>query len=155
MNNFFFDLLRISIGTQNVLPQEPTAEEWNWVMASQLVRGKRVGLNFGGQWTDGTGMTENAIFINGVMAKIHEDVLFDYDRSDFMKPWTIKSKFSQQVNLTFTPFFERVAETNVKVISSSVHQMVGYYDGAIQLENGTTLHIQQMLGCIEEHVAKW
>lgn len=137
---------------RGVWPREAT---WNWGMASQLVRGQRIGLNFGGQWTDGTGMTENAIFINGVMTKISEDVIFSYDCKDFMKPWTVKSKFSKQVNLTFTPFFERIAETNVKVIASSVHQMVGYYDGEIQLDNGEILHIQQMLGCIEEHVAKW
>lgn len=137
---------------RGIWPREAT---WNWGMASQRVRGERIGLNFGGQWTDGTGMTENAYFIDGVMTKISEDVIFEYDRNDFMKPWTVKSKFSDQVNLTFTPFFERVAETNVKVIASSVHQMVGYYNGEIQLENGKTLHIQQMLGCIEEHVAKW
>ena len=137
---------------RGVWPRQAT---WNWGMASQLVRGQRVGLNFGGQWTDGTGMTENAIFIDGVMTKINEDVHFTYDRTDFMKPWTIHSKFSDQVQLTFTPFFERVAETNAKVIASSVHQMVGYYDGTIQLEDGATLCIQQMLGCIEEHVAKW
>ncbi len=137
---------------RGVWPREAT---WNWGMASQLVRGQRIGLNFGGQWTDGTGMTENAIFINGVMTKISEDVIFSYDINDFMKPWTVKSKFSKQINLTFTPFFERIATTNVKVIASSVHQMVGYYDGIIQLENGNTLLIQQMLGCIEEHVAKW
>ena len=100
-------------------------------------------------------MTENAVIINGVMTKISEDVIFTYDRNDFMKPWTVKSKFSHHVQLTFTPFFERVAQTNVKVIASSVHQMVGYFNGDIELENGEILHIQQMLGCIEEHVAKW
>ena len=137
---------------RGIWPREAT---WNWGMASQLVRGQRIGLNFGGKWTDGTGMTENAIFIDGVMTKINEDVRFEYDPTDFIKPWTIQSKFSDQVQLTFTPFFERQAVTNVKVIASSVHQMVGYYDGKIQLEDGSTLCIQQMLGCIEEHVAKW
>ena len=137
---------------RGVWPREAT---WNWAMASQRVRGQRIGLNFGGQWTDGTGMTENALFIDGRMTKINEDMHFTYDRNDFMKPWTIQSKFSKQVQLTFTPFFERNAQTNAKIIRSSVHQMVGYYDGTIQLEDGSTLQIQQMLGCIEEHVAKW
>jgi Protein of unknown function (DUF2804) len=128
---------------------------WNWGMASQRIRDKRVGLNFGGKWTDGTGMTENAVFVNGEMTKIHEDVLFNYDRSNFMKPWYITTKFSNQVMLTFQPFFERVALTDAKLVTSEVHQMVGYYNGQIKLEDGTTLTIQQMLGCIEEHVAKW
>ncbi len=128
---------------------------WNWGMASQRVRDQRVGLNFGGKWTDGTGMTENAVFVNGQMTKIHEDVLFNYDRSNYMKPWYITTKFSDQVMLTFQPFFERVAQTDAKLVKSEVHQMVGYYNGQIKLEDGTILTIQQMLGCIEEHVAKW
>lgn len=137
---------------RGVWPRQAT---WNWGMASQRVRGRRIGLNLGGKWTDGTGMTENAVFVDGKMTKIHEDVLFDYDREDFMQPWHVKSKFSSQVELTFSPFFERIATSNAKLIKTEVHQMFGYYDGRVLLENGETLVIQQMLGCIEEHIAKW
>ncbi|CAM5209377.1 hypothetical protein UACE39S_05026 [Ureibacillus acetophenoni] len=133
----------------------PREVVWNWAMASQYVRNHRVGLNFGGQWTDGTGMTENAIFIDGKMTKIHEDVVFTYDRTNFMKPWYVTTKFSDQVMLTFHPFFERVAKNELKVVNSEVHQLVGYYNGQVKLEDGSTFLIQQMLGCIEEHVAKW
>lgn len=136
---------------RGIWPREAT---WNWGMASQRMRGRRIGLNFGGKWTDGTGMTENAIFVDGIMTKIHEDVLFEYDRNDFMKPWTIRSKFSEAVNLTFTPFFERVAKTDAKLIRSEVHQVIGYYNGIVKLEN-CSLRISQMMGCVEEHIAKW
>ena len=137
---------------RGVWPREVT---WNWGMASQRNRDKRIGLNFGGKWTDGTGMTENAVFVNGRMTKIHEDVIFSYDRSNLMKPWYVTTKFTDQVMLTFHPFFERVSETNAKLVKSEIHQMVGYYTGQVKLENGETLFIQQMLGCIEEHIAKW
>lgn len=133
----------------------PREAEWNWAMASQLLGGKRIGLNFGGQWTDGTGMTENAIFVDGKMTKISEDVLFTYDQSNYKKQWTIKTKFSDTVNLTFTPFFERIAKTDVKLVRSEVHQLIGYFNGYIRLPNNTTLHIMQMLGSSEEHLAKW
>lgn len=136
---------------RGIWPREAT---WNWGMASQRMRGRRIGLNFGGKWTDGTGMTENAIFVDGIMTKIHEDVLFEYDRNNFMKPWTIRSKFSETVNLTFTPFFERVAKTDAKLIRSEVHQVIGYYNGLVKLEN-CSLRISQMIGCAEEHIAKW
>ena len=136
---------------RGIWPREAT---WNWGMASQRMRGRRIGLNFDGKWTDGTGMTENAIFVDGIMTKIHEDVLFEYDRSDFMKPWTIRSNFSETVNLTFTPFFERVAKTDAKLIRSEVHQVIGYYNGLVKLEN-CSLRISQMIGCAEEHIAKW
>ncbi len=137
---------------RGVWPREST---WNWGMASQRLGFHRVGLNLGGQWTDGTGMTENAIFIDGHMTKIHEDVLFIYDQKDLMKPWKIHTRFSDDVNLTFTPFFERVAETDAKVIKSAVHQMVGYYNGKVKLDNGAYFHIQQLLGTCEDHAAKW
>lgn len=133
----------------------PREVVWNWANASQRLRNKRVGINFGGKWTDGTGMTENAVFVDGKMTKIHEDVIFEYDRSNFKKPWYITTKFTDSVMLTFHPFFERVAKTNLKLVQSEVHQLVGYYNGKVKLEDGSTLVIQQMLGCIEEHVAKW
>ncbi len=132
----------------------PRRATWNWAMASQRMRGRRIGLNFGGQWTDGTGMTENAVFVEGIMTKISEDVIFQYDRQNFMKPWTVRTKFSETVDLTFTPFFERVSKTDAKLVQSEVHQMVGYYNGRIKLQNAS-LQISQMLGCIEEHIAKW
>lgn len=128
---------------------------WNWAMASQRLGGRRIGLNFGGKWTDGTGMTENAVFIDGRMTKIHEDVLFTYNSNNFMEPWKIQTKFSDSVDLTFTPFFERVAMTDVKLVRTEVHQLVGYFDGKVRLHDGSSLQIRQMLGCSEEHVAKW
>ena len=133
----------------------PRKAIWNWGMASQSFGSHRIGLNFGGQWTDGTGMTENAIFIDGKMQKIHEDVIFKYDPKIFMLPWHIHTKFTDDVHLTFTPFFEREATTDAKLVKSTVHQMVGYYDGRIRLENGKMLPVQQLLGTIEEHIAKW
>jgi hypothetical protein len=137
---------------RGVWPREAT---WNWAMASQKCRGHRIGLNLGGQWTDGTGMTENAIFLDGKMTKIHEDVIFEYNAKDFMQPWHIKSKFTDDVQLTFTPFFERIATTNAKVIKSEVHQMVGYFNGRVRLDSGCYLPIQQLIGTAEEHLAKW
>ncbi|WP_342513329.1 DUF2804 domain-containing protein [Sporosarcina sp. FSL K6-1522] len=133
----------------------PRKAEWNWAMASQRLGGRRIGLNFGGKWTDGTGMTENAVFIDGVMTKIHEDVLFTYDPKNFMKPWKIRTKFSDTIDITFTPFFKRVSLTNVKIVRTEVHQLVGYFNGRVQLHDGSILYIRQMLGCTEEHLAKW
>jgi hypothetical protein len=133
----------------------PRSAAWNWAMASQRVGKHRIGLNFGGKWTDGTGMTENAVFINGRMSKISEDVIFTYDEKDYMKPWRILTKFTGDVDLTFTPFFKREAKTNAKLVTSNVYQMVGYFNGAVILDDGSRLPITQMLGCVEEHKAKW
>lgn len=133
----------------------PRQASWNWGMASQRIGKRRIGLNFGGKWTDGTGLTENAIFIDGQMQKISEDVQFIYDRTNFMKPWKIESKFTNRVRLTFEPFYERIATSNTPLLKYETHQMFGYYNGRIQLDNGSWLHIPQMIGCVEECMTTW
>jgi len=133
----------------------PRESSWNWAMASQRSLGRSIGLNFGGKWTDGTGMTENAFFVNGKMTKIHEDVLFHYNRENYKEPWLIHTKFSDDVKLTFTPFFERTSISDMKLVKSEVHQLFGYYNGYVRHPDGKKVKILQVLGAIEEHYAKW
>lgn len=133
----------------------PRESSWNWAMASQRSLGKTIGLNFGGKWTDGTGITENAFFVNGKMNKISEDVLFDYNTENYKEPWQIKTKFSDDVKLEFTPFFERISKSDMKLVKSEVHQLFGYYNGYVRYSDGKKLRISQLLGSIEEHYAKW
>lgn len=127
----------------------------NWAVASQRVSNKTIGLNFGGKWTDGTGMTENAFIVNGVMTKIHEDVLFNYVKGDYTAPWEIRTKFSDDVRLTFTPFFEHSSISNFRLLKSEIHQLYGYFDGYVRYSNGRKLRIRQLLGAAEEYYAKW
>lgn len=133
----------------------PRESAWNWAMASQRSDDKTIGLNFGGKWTDGTGMTENAFFVDGKMTKIHEDVLFHYNNENYQEPWFIQTKFSDDVKLTFTPFFKRESITGLKLLKSEFHQLIGYYNGHVRYPDGRKLKIAQMLGSIEEHHAKW
>ncbi len=35
--------------------------------------------------------------------------------------------------MTFTPFFERIAMTNVRLVRTEVHQLVGYFNGKVRL----------------------
>lgn len=138
--------------SRGVWPRETSK---NWAMASQLVFGKTIGLNFGGKWTDGSGMTENAFIVDGILTKIHEDVLFNYIKSDYTAPWKIQTKFSDDVHLTFTPFFERVAKSDLRLLKSEVHQLFGYFNGYVRYADGRKLKIRQLLGVVEEHYAKW
>lgn len=133
----------------------PRKAERYWALASQRLGGRRIGLNFGAKWTEGTGMTENAIFVDGVMTKIHEDVIFTNDPLNFMSPWKIRSKFSTQVDISFTPFFERTSNLNAQYVRRVANQLVGYFNGTVKLDDGSTIRIRQMLGCLEEHQVKW
>ena len=57
--------------------------------------------------------------------------------------------------MTFEPFKERVAKTNLGIIASEVHQTFGRYSGEAILENGEALHIRGLIGFAEEHRARW
>jgi hypothetical protein len=128
---------------------------WNWGSASTtLADGRPLGLQLGAKWTDGTGMTENAIFLDGRISKLSEDIPFLYDERDFMKPWRIKAK-SKRVDLQFTPFHERVAKAKAGILSSEVHQMFGYYDGTVVPDGGERIAVDHVFGWIEEHRARW
>lgn len=128
---------------------------WNWASGSGVVDGKIIGLNFGGQWTDGTGQNENGILIDGTLHKIHEDIQWKYDKQDYMQPWELTSANSDQVSLTFTPFYERIAATKAVIIQSEVHQMIGRFKGYVTSSDGERINIDSMLGWAEDHMAKW
>jgi len=132
----------------------PRKSTWNWGMASGNQKDDVIGLNFGGKWTDNTGSTENAVILNGEIFKISEDVQFIFDSNNYMKDWQITSE-SGNIELSFTPFFERIATSNIIIVKSEVHQMVGHYHGKIKLNNDKVIFIDHLLGCIEDHFAKW
>src|SRR3990172_1481668 len=128
---------------------------WNWGSLSGTQGGRTIGLNLGGTWTDGTGLTENAILIDGRISKVAADVRFLYDRSDFMKPWQMKTEPPGQIDLRFDPIFERVATTNLLLLRSNVHQMFGRYSGTIVPDDGVAIEIEGLLGWVEQHEARW
>ncbi|AOM84257.1 DUF2804 domain-containing protein [Salisediminibacterium beveridgei] len=134
----------------------PYSSEWNWGSASgKDTSGRTVGLNLGGKWTDETGQNENGVLIDGKLVKIHEDLEWQYDQADLMAPWTMSSRGSDTVKLTFHPTFERLAETNLGVIKSKVNQMFGTYEGMIHTEEYGDVEVKELFGWVEDHEAKW
>ena len=129
---------------------------WNWGSASGIQAGRTIGLNLGGQWTDGTGMTENGICVDGRLSKISEDLVFEYDRADLMKPWRVHSAASERLYLGFVPEFERATFTGSKEGNySDAHQVFGVYSGRIMPDDGAQIELRDMFGWIEEHEARW
>jgi len=127
---------------------------WVWASASGfLPDGRTVGLNMGYGFGDTSAATENAIILDGRIHKL-ESVEFDYDPHDFTRPWTMRSP-DGRLDLQFAPFKERVARSNLLVLSSEVHQMFGRYSGVLRTDNGEELHIENLIGWAEEHHARW
>lgn len=127
---------------------------WNWASTSAyLPDGRALGLNLGMGFGDTSAATENAIILDGKIHKL-DQVSFNYDSSDYMKPWSFKDN-QGRLKLDFTPFTERVATTNLGIIQSEVHQMFGRYSGSLVLDDGSQLEVRDLIGFAEEHHAKW
>ncbi len=125
---------------------------WNWGAGSGVVDGRTIGLNLGGGWTDGTGMTENGLCVDGRLHKVHEDLKWGYDAADFMKPWRVQS---DRVDLRLDPIFERVTRTNLLVLKSEVHQVFGHFSGTVVGDEGESLAVKGLLGWVEQQDARW
>ncbi len=133
----------------------PFSSFWNWASASGISNNHTIGLNFGAGWTDGTGMNENGICIDGVLNKISEDLEFNYEPANYLKPWKIRTPLSDRVAVTFAPFYERVAKTDALILKSEVHQLIGHFSGEVKDAAGKTYAFTNLIGWAEDHYAKW
>ncbi len=130
----------------------PYSLSWNWGAGTGFVDGQRVGVQFGGRWTLGTGSTENALVVDGRLHKISEELTWSWDSSNYLAPWRIKG---ERVDATFTPFYDRVSDTNLGIIASSTHQCFGHYSGAVTDDAGTRVSIDGIVGWAEDVSNKW
>ena len=127
---------------------------WVWASASGFLPDSRtVGLNLGFGFGDTSAATENTLILAGRVHKLGQ-VDFSYDPTDFMRPWRMVSP-DGRLDLEFAPFLERVAKTNLLVITSKVHQMFGRYRGTVKADDGEIIAIDGLIGFAEEHQAQW
>lgn len=129
---------------------------WNWASASGFLPrpdGRTIGLNLGCGFGDLSRAGENCVVVDGRLHKLGT-VRFDYRSVDYMQPWRFTDD-EGRLDLTFTPFKDRTAETNLGLISSRVHQMFGRYNGRVVLDDGSRLDVRQLIGFAEEHRARW
>lgn len=130
----------------------PYEKEWYWITSGFERDGKIVGINLGAKWTDGTGVNENGVTINGKVYKIRSDVKFT--SGDPMQLWIIESVDSDEVNLTFTPFRHEVQGKNLVIVKSTLKQYIGYLDGVIKVD-GIEIEFAGDIAWCEDHFARW
>jgi hypothetical protein len=127
---------------------------WNWASASGfLPDGRTIGLNLGCGFGDLSAATENCLVLDGKVHKLTQ-VIFDYHSGDYMHPWQFTDP-EGRLKLNFVPFKERLATTNLGIISSRVHQMFGRYSGTVTTDQGELIQVKDLIGFAEEHRARW
>ena len=132
----------------------PYRSFWNWASASGfLPDGRTFGLNLGSGFGDTSVATENCLVLEGRVHKL-EQVTFQYDSKNYNQPWKFTDS-QGRLSLEFKPFKERVARSNLLVVSSEVHQMFGYFSGNVTCTDGETIQLVDLVGFAEEHHARW
>jgi hypothetical protein len=127
---------------------------WNWASASgYLPDGHPIGLNLGCGFGGLSRATENCVIYDGRVHKLCQ-VGFNYTSGEYLRPWIFKDE-ERRLDLTFTPFKDRTARTNLGVIASEVHQMFGRYNGRAVLDDGQVVEVRDLIGFAEEHRARW
>lgn len=130
----------------------PYSMVWNWAAGSGIVNEQRVGLQLGDKWTTGTGSTENALIVDGHLTKISEELVWEYDTTNWLAPWRVTGS---QIDATFTPFYERVAVTSLVVLAGETHQCFGTWSGTFTHEDGTVTSLDGLEGWAEEARNRW
>lgn len=132
----------------------PYSARWNWAAGCDRSRSGRLGtaLQLGGKWTEGTGTTENALFHEGRLHKIGEELRWSYDRSAWTRPWRIEGP---RVEVDFHPFHEKVSRTRLGVVAAETHQCFGHFTGRAQTDDGAWIDLDGLTGWAEEARNRW
>jgi len=132
----------------------PYRSFWNWGVATGVQDGMRIGVNVGGKWTTGTGVNENGLLIDGRLHKIMEDLRWDYDPSDWMRPWRVRAEHSQMVDLTLEPIVAHRSRLDLGVLASGGGCCFGRWRGTLRFDR-ETVPISDFLGWAEEFAHRW
>ena len=140
----------------------PYRTRWNWGAGAGVVARPggtdattTVGVQLGGRWTAGTGMTENALVVDGRLSKISEELVWTYDTTDWLRPWTIRTPGSDRVDLTFTPFHDKRTRLQLGVAAQATDQCFGTYAGTVVPDAGGPLTVDGLVGWAEEAAWRW
>ena len=129
---------------------------WNWGAGSGISGGRTIGIQVGGKWTEGTGSTENAVYLDGRLYKIHEELRWEYDIAQWRRPWRLSGG---GLAASFTPFYDKVTRTNLGVVSASTDQCFGYWSGTFAPTGtgtgGEPVRFDGVLGWAEEVHNRW
>ena len=130
----------------------PYSIVWNWASGSGRSHGHEIGLQFGAKWTDGTPSTENSLRIDGRVEKISQDLEWTYDRTDWLRPWSIRG---DRVDLVFSPVYDRQSSFDRLIVISKEHQVFGHFDGQVIDSAGQPYMVERVFGWAEEVHRRW
>ena len=132
----------------------PYRSFWNWGVATGVQDGVRVAVNVGARWTTGTGVNENGILLDGRLHKIMEDVRWDYDPDDWLRPWRVRAEATGMIDLTLEPIVAHRTRTSLGLLSTGGVCCFGRWSGTIRVD-GREIRLAELMGWAEEFAHRW
>lgn len=125
---------------------------WNWGAGSGVSGGRVIGVQVGARWTAGTGVSENAFFVDGVMHKIHGETEWTYDLEHWRTPWRVRGG---GLDATFTPFHVKHSRMNFVVLTGRTDQCFGEWSGTFETAAGELISFAGITGWAEDVHNRW
>lgn len=132
----------------------PSEITWNWGGGAGRSGDHVVGLQVGGKWTDGTGFTENGLIVDGRLSKLGNELRWDYDWDDPMRPWHVEDP-GGQLDVVLTPRLDKHTKTGGRDRGSETHQVFGTWSGRLVTDDGLSLELGGLQGFAEEARQRW
>ena len=130
---------------------------WYWGSASGLADGVDFGFNIGYGFGNTSAASENMLFYNGKAHKLSQvkfNIPMKDGKEDYMKPWRFTSD-DGRFELHFCPVIDRASNTDFKILGSDQHQVFGYFNGVVKLDDGTIIEVKDLFGFAEKVSNKW
>ena len=130
---------------------------WYWGGGQGMVDGHVVGFNVGYGFGDVSAASENMVFVDGVAHKLDRltfHIPLKDGKEDYLSPWIFSSS-DGRFEAAFEPILDRAAYTSVGPLLSDQHQVFGYMNGTLTLDNGETIKLNRFLSFAEKVHNKW
>lgn len=130
---------------------------WLWASMSAIQNHHKIGFNLGYGFGNNTRATENMFFFDNKAFKLDEvkiDIpMKSLGRDDYMGKWIFRSP-TGEVDMTFTPKYDRHSDTNLLILRSNQHQVFGTYNGVIHIDDVDYM-IEDLPGFAEKVYNRW
>ena len=126
---------------------------WNWAAGSGVSHGRVIGLQLGGQWTVGTGSTENAFYVDGRLRHLPDELTWEYGAPEELGPWHVHGS---GLDATLVPFYDKRGSTDFGILTSRGDQCFGSWSGSFTPpEGGRRIDFDGIAGWAEAIHNRW
>jgi Protein of unknown function (DUF2804) len=133
----------------------PAEITWNWGGGAGRCGDHVVGLQVGAKWTEGTGVTENGFIVDGRLDKLGNELRWEYDWEQPMRPWRVVDP-GGQLDAVLTPRFDKHSKVDAGPdLRSETHQVFGTWSGRLVRDDGQALEFSGLQGFAEEARQRW